>query len=114
VEIIKIVLNKGMSVDLKNANDSRPLHFSASKGNLEATKALVERGARLNNTNKNGAIPLILGARYGKTEDFRYLTEIGADINIPDAEKTPLFTMLFFWTLWKLSRSSLEKLKIKT
>jgi len=134
VEIIKILLNKGMSADLKNANDSRPLHFSASKGNLEATKALVERGAPLNNANKNSAIPLILGARYGKIEVFRYLTEIGSDINplnaelnpichllallgahhilhisrirvnIPDAEKTLLFAMLLCWILWILSR----------
>jgi len=93
-----------MSADLKNANDSRPLHFSASKGNLEAKKALVERGAPLNNANKNSASPLILGARYGKIEVFHYLTEIGSDINIPDAEKTLLFAMLLFWILWKLSR----------
>jgi ankyrin repeat protein len=96
VEIIKILLYKGMPVDLKNANDSRPLHFSASKGNLEVKKALVERGAPLNNANKNGAIPLILGARYDKIEVFHYLTQIGSDINIPDAEKTLLFTMLLF------------------
>jgi ankyrin repeat protein len=44
VEIFKNLLDKETSVDLKNANDSTPLHFSASKGNLEAQKSLVKRG----------------------------------------------------------------------
>jgi len=127
-----------MSADLKNANDSRPLDFSASKGNLEATKALVERGAPLNNANKNSAIPLILGARYGKIEVFCYLTEIGSDINplnaelnpichllallgahhilhisrirlnIPDAEKTLLFAMLLFSDIVEIIKMLLD------
>ena len=42
MEIIKILLDTGMSVDLTNAEDSTPLHFLASEGNLEATKALFE------------------------------------------------------------------------
>jgi ankyrin repeat protein len=37
VEIIKILLDKGMSVDLKNAKDSMPLRFSASKGNNKSS-----------------------------------------------------------------------------
>ena len=45
VEINKILLDKEMSVDLKNNNDSTPLHLSASKSNPEAMKALVKRGA---------------------------------------------------------------------
>jgi len=84
VEIIKILLDKGMYVQLTNATDSMPLHFSAHYGNLEAMKALVKTGAPLNNANKDGATPLLLGARYGKIEVFCYLTEIGADINIHD------------------------------
>jgi len=40
VEIIKTLLDKGMSVELTNATDSTPLHFSAHCGNLEATNAL--------------------------------------------------------------------------
>jgi ankyrin repeat protein len=55
VIIIKILLDKGMSVDLTNAEDSMLLHLSALTGNLEATKALVKKGAPLNNANKNDA-----------------------------------------------------------
>jgi ankyrin repeat protein len=82
VEIIKILLDKGMSVDMTNADDSIPLHFSAKNGNLEATKALVERGAALNNANRNGASPMHLVAKHGKLEVFLYLKEIDANTDI--------------------------------
>jgi ankyrin repeat protein len=59
LEIIRILLNRGMSVDLTNAEDSTPLHLSAVTGNLEAVKARIERGAPLNNANKDGATPLL-------------------------------------------------------
>ena len=84
MEIIKILVDKGMSVNLTNAGDSTPLHLSALIGNLEATKALSERGAPLNNPDNDGETPLFLAARCGKIEVFRYLTEIGADNNIHD------------------------------
>jgi ankyrin repeat protein len=79
VEIIKILLDKGMPVDLTNAADSTPLHISALEGNLEATKALVERGASLNSANKNGDTPLMLAACSGKI--FLYLKEMGANFD---------------------------------
>jgi ankyrin repeat protein len=43
MEIIKILLDKRMSVDLTNTEDSTPLHLLASESNLKATKALFER-----------------------------------------------------------------------
>jgi ankyrin repeat protein len=102
VEIIKILLDKGMSVDMTNADDYTPLHISAAKGNLEATKVLVERGADLNKANKYGNTPLIVAALTGKLEVCRYLTENGADINIRDVRA--LLTVLLFRVMWKLSR----------
>jgi ankyrin repeat protein len=75
VEIVKILLGKGMSVDLTNAEDSTPLHLLALIGNLEATKALCERGVPLNNADKDGETPLFLAARCGKIEVFCYLSE---------------------------------------
>jgi ankyrin repeat protein len=40
VEIIKVLLDKGMSVDLTNAKDATP-HLSAPNCSMEATKPLV-------------------------------------------------------------------------
>ena len=59
MEIIKILLDTGMSVDLTNAEESTVVHLSAVTGNLEAMKAHVERGAPLNNANKDGTTPLL-------------------------------------------------------
>jgi ankyrin repeat protein len=51
VDIMKLLLDKGMSVNLTNTDECTPLHISAQFGNLGATKFLVERGAALNYTN---------------------------------------------------------------
>jgi len=47
VEIIKLLLDKGMSVNLTDTDCYTPLHASAQFGHLEATKVLVERGVAL-------------------------------------------------------------------
>jgi len=106
---MKLLLDKGMFVELTNTTDSTPLHFSAYYGSLEATKALVKRGTPLNNANKDDATPLLLGARYGKIEVFRYLTEIGADINIPDAEKNTLLHNAAFLDIVEIIKILLDK-----
>jgi ankyrin repeat protein len=91
LDIIKLLLDKGVSVNLTNRDDSTPLHVSAKFGHLEATKALFERGAAVDSTNKYGDTPLMISAHKGKLETFRYLIEIGADINIHDANKNTAF-----------------------
>jgi ankyrin repeat protein len=52
VGIIKLLLDKGMSVNLTNTDDSTLLHVCAKFGHLDATKSLVERSADLNKVNK--------------------------------------------------------------
>jgi ankyrin repeat protein len=96
VKIIKILLGNGMSAELTNATDSTSLHFSAYNGNDEGNESSCQKRCSFNITNTDGETPLHLAADYGKIEVFRYHTETGADINIPDSEKMPLFTMLFF------------------
>jgi len=65
-----------MSVNLKNTNESTPLHFSVENGHLDATKALVKSGASINNANKYGDTPLMWAAYKGKLEIFLYLKNI--------------------------------------
>ena len=52
MDIIKLLLDKGMSVNLTDTDDSTPLHVSAQFGHLEATHAFAERGAAVNNAEK--------------------------------------------------------------
>jgi len=92
VDIIKLLLDKVLSVNLTDIHEFTPLHVSAHFGHLEATKTLVERGAAINKTSEYGSTPLMVAARFGKLEIFRYLTDLGADINILDVKSTLLFT----------------------
>jgi ankyrin repeat protein len=82
VDIIKLLLEIGISINLVSSDGNTPLHLSAACGNLEATKAFVEGGALLNINNKHGNTPLMLASRKRKSEIVRYLTEFGADINV--------------------------------
>jgi len=87
VDIIKLLLDNGMSVNLTNTSNCKPLHVSAQSGNPEATKTLVERGGAINSTNKYGVTPLMVVAEHVKLEIFCYLTGIGADNNIRNTNK---------------------------
>jgi ankyrin repeat protein len=66
VDIIKLLLDKGMSVNLTKTDEFTPLHISAQFGHLEATKILVERGSALHYTNNDGKTPLMLTEHCGK------------------------------------------------
>ena len=84
MDIIKLLLDKGMSVNLTNTHGSTPLHFSAEFGHLEATKALVERGASINNTKINGATALMVAAQSGNFDILRFLREIVLGVKLRD------------------------------
>ena len=58
MDIIKSLLDKGMSVTLTKINGSTALHVSAQFGHLAATKTWVEIGAARDYTDSNGTLQL--------------------------------------------------------
>jgi len=56
--IIKILLHKGISVDLTDTSDCTPLHISVKFVTLEATKTLVERDVAVNDIHKHAEVSL--------------------------------------------------------
>jgi len=58
VDIIKLLVDKGISVNLTKTDNSTPLYISAEFGHLEATKALIERDTAFIKVNKYGDTPL--------------------------------------------------------
>jgi len=66
VDIIILILDKRMSVKVKDTDESTPLHISAASGNLEAMNIFVERGAALSNVKKYGVTTLMAVAQIGK------------------------------------------------
>jgi len=75
VDIIKLSLDNGVSVNLTETDEFKPLHTSVEFGHLEATKYLVERGAAINYTDGDGNTPLMVAAYCGQLEIIRYLTK---------------------------------------
>jgi len=85
VDIIELLLNKGISVNMTNIQGSTPLHYSAQFGHVEATNALVERGAAVNNIDEYHVTARMVAAKSDEFEIVRSLTEIIFGINIRHA-----------------------------
>lgn len=60
VDIIKNLLEKGVQVDAKDANNKTALHFAAEAGEPEVVAMLLEHKAKLDVKDKNGQTPLHL------------------------------------------------------
>lgn len=56
-----------------------PLHYAASKAQMETARMLIERGAIINAPGPDGTTPLMMAALSGKPEIVRLLLEHGAD-----------------------------------
>jgi hypothetical protein len=56
-----------------------PLHYAASKGQLETAKMLIRRGAIVNAPGPDGTTPLMMAALWGKADTVQLLLSHGAD-----------------------------------
>jgi ankyrin repeat protein len=70
VDIIRLLLDKGMYVDLTKRKKYTPVQFLFACGNLEASKAFVQRWSFLYNINKYGNTPMTLAARNANYKSF--------------------------------------------
>jgi len=75
-------LEKGADVNAQDEDGDRLLHFSASKGQLEATKKLIQLGANVNATDDDGWTALHHATMFGYSKVLEVLLSNGADINI--------------------------------
>ena len=66
VDIIILILDKRMSVKVKDIDESTPLHISAASGNLEAMNVFVERGSAISNVKNYGITPVMAVVQIGK------------------------------------------------
>lgn len=66
-ELIELLRSFGADIDRASADDhdaaSTPLHVAASRGNIDAARALLEQGADVNTPNHRGQTTLHIGAR---------------------------------------------------
>jgi ankyrin repeat protein len=100
LDVIKVLMANGASVDVNSRNGERPLHGAAFNGQLEAARLLIEKGADVNAPDVTGQTPLHLAvaktARIERTFESQFrvaelLIDKGADPMIEDNQgQTPL------------------------
>ena len=84
MDLVKIFLDNGASVDPRNKNETTPLIVATQYGHLEIVKILSNRGADLDAKKKGDWRALHFAALKGHTEIVEFLLENGAEINAKD------------------------------
>ena len=81
LSLIKLLLNHGASVDLKNKAGDTALTLAAAKVKLDAVKLLLNHGAKIHATNDAGDTALTIAAATGKLDVVKLLLNHGANIH---------------------------------
>lgn len=92
-EVVRILLEHGVSVEPKEPTDLIPLCLASQSGHADITKLLLQRGAKII-SNPEGLTPQALAAREGHTPCLKLLMAAKANPDAP--EKGTLWTPLFF------------------
>lgn len=92
LEVVRLFVLGGMSVNTATSNGWTALHASANGGHLAVVEYLVEHGADVNATTDAGWTALHYAAQYSfSLSVVEYLVEHGADVNATDDDgRTPL------------------------
>ena len=92
LEIVKILVENGARINIRNREGETPLYLAASRGRNEVTEYLLDKGAFVscpeNNMNRTGLHNAVIN---GYTPIVDMLLEKGADVSLADMYgKTPL------------------------
>ena len=80
---VRILLNAGASVDLRNRRQETPLHWAVERGDLLMTELLLKHGANCLQTTK-GYTLLQIAAQFGHARVVLLLLDCGAEIDAFD------------------------------
>ncbi|CAI9739558.1 ankyrin repeat domain-containing protein 6-like [Octopus vulgaris] len=82
MEIVKMLLEAGSKVNVKDNRGNLPLHHAAMKGHTAIIDILMENGSEINVQDKNGWSPLHCAAYWCHLEAAEALIAHGADISL--------------------------------
>ncbi|MGA2775299.1 MAG: DUF2062 domain-containing protein [Candidatus Omnitrophota bacterium] len=106
LEVAKLLMDKGVDVNLKDANTgATALMYAVGHGNLDMVKLLLENKADINATDKAEQTALMIAAMNGSLEITKLLIEKGADINLQEGYKMNAL-------MFALSQSNLDVAKL--
>ena len=81
-EMLKLLLEKGAEVDVRDEEGRGPLTMAAKKGKNEMVKTMVKAGGNPDSKGKEGMTPLMIYAeRNDGLKMAEFLVENGADVN---------------------------------
>jgi ankyrin repeat protein len=87
VEVASLLISRGESVSVKDANGETPLFWAVASGQVKSAEFLIKHGADVNATNVFGSTPLLTAARETDVPELmKLLIETGADVNARDSE----------------------------
>ena len=117
LDTVKLLLENGADVNLKNDNKATPLLMAARISNIDSSydtvKLLLEYGADVNLKNIDGWTALMMSARYSNTDStfntVKLLLEYGADINLKNNEG---WTTVMLAARYSNNESSLDTVKL--
>lgn len=92
LEAVKILLEAGSDVEIRNKKGNNGLHLAIYSKHLEIIRLVLDRVPNINTITGSGETPVHLACNFQLVEVVDMLIKKGADINIPDAENelTPL------------------------
>ena len=81
LEIVRLLLDAGATVDGFDSDQSTPLDVAAKEGHQEVVALLLDRGADVNRRDRNGACAMSFAMGRAQTAVVRQLLAAGADVN---------------------------------
>jgi len=81
LELVKLLLEKGAAVDVRDAKEFTPLMFAAAGGHLKLVRLLVDAGADIALEQADGKTARDLADTKERDEVIEYLDEIKADLD---------------------------------
>lgn len=82
VEVVKLLLGAGATVDQRGGAGETALMIAAACGHEATVRVLVAGGASPNQAARDGGTPLMHGARSGHTGVVRALVQVGAHLDV--------------------------------
>eukprot|EP01124_Arcella_intermedia_P005738 TRINITY_DN13389_c0_g1_i1.p1 TRINITY_DN13389_c0_g1~~TRINITY_DN13389_c0_g1_i1.p1 ORF type:complete len:1042 (+),score=212.71 TRINITY_DN13389_c0_g1_i1:877-4002(+) len=89
--VVKLIMQKRVSLDIRDRNGQTPLHRAISNGHLNVAQFLIENSATVDVVSKSGITPLRLGCEMGSVDIVKLLLSKKPKIDVVDnSGMTPL------------------------